>query len=162
MCKTKELWTNQSSSNANCFHFLESKICFALKQMQCLNNKFYCASLTFAPRKKCSIWSYKQTYFSVEKGNCHAPSISKYIRKRFGTGLAKEWTARSFKTAIYVTFVQRMRKDVRYYFESSLQFFLNQMIQSLCTAVLRFFCFSSQNFLSLECLWKIRFLLYIF
>ena len=43
MCKTKELWTSQSSSNANCFHFLESKICFALKQMQRLNNEFYCA-----------------------------------------------------------------------------------------------------------------------
>ena len=90
--RQKELWTSQSSSNANHFHFLESKICFVLKQIQTLNNKFYCAYIrNIHTPEKSSIWSYKQTYFSVEK-NCNAPSISKYRRKRFGTGLVEEWT----------------------------------------------------------------------
>ena len=47
--------------------------------------------MTFTHAKKCSIWSYKQINFSVEEGNCPAPSISKY-RKGFGTVLAKVWT----------------------------------------------------------------------
>ena len=45
--------------------------------------------MTFTFRKKYSIWSYKKTYLSVEKGNCRSPSILKY-RKLFATGLAKE------------------------------------------------------------------------
>ena len=35
-------------------------------------------------------------------------------------------------------------------------------VVSYCSFIVRFVCFSSQNFLSFECLWKIRFLLYRF
>ena len=35
-------------------------------------------------------------------------------------------------------------------------------VVSYCSFIVRFVCFSSQNFLSLGCLWKIRFLLYRF
>ena len=60
------------------FIFLESKISFALKQIQRLHKKLFCVQTTFTRPKKSSIWSYKQTYSSVEEGNCREPSISKY------------------------------------------------------------------------------------
>ena len=50
------------------FIFLEYKICFALKQIQRLNKKFYCAQITITPPKKCSIWSYKKHILAQKMG----------------------------------------------------------------------------------------------
>ena len=45
--------------------------------------------------------------------------------------------------------------------ESSLQFFyIISWVVSYSSVIVRFVCFSSQNFLSFECLWKVRLLLY--
>ena len=41
-------------------------------------------------------------------------------------------------------------------------FCIISLVLSYCSFIVRFVCFSSQNFLSFECLWKIRFLLYRF
>ena len=47
--------------------------------------------------------------------------------------------------------------------ESSLQFFCTiSWVVSYSSLIVRFVCFSSQNSLPFECLWKIRFLLYRF
>ena len=64
---------------------------------------------------------------------------------------------------------QKLKVNFSFCFKHSV--FQNQVYNFLCTIswvvsystfIVRFVCFSSQNSLSFECLWKIRFLLYRF
>ena len=64
-------------------------------------------------------------------------------------------------------FVNKVNVNFNYYFrhfpESSFQFFcIISWVVSYSSCIVRFACFSSQNFMSFEFLWKIRFLLYWF
>ena len=85
-----------------------------------------------------------------------------------GNNFHKLWMTTTGNMRVEVRY-QKLKLNFNYCFRHAI--FQNQVYNFFCiiswvvshsSFIVRFVCFSSQNFLSFECLWKIRFLLYRF
>ena len=91
-----------------------------------------------------------------------------YTMHKDGNNFRKLWMTTAGNLSVEIRY-QKLKVNFNYCFRHGI--FQNQVYNFFCiiswvvlysSFIVRFVCFSSQNFLSFECFWKIRFLLYRF